>query len=375
MSYRGRVAKSIVTAVGEVRVERRYYASRGPCGCKAVPWDDWAGVPAGHKLTVAARRMVTLAGSGWSFDEAAEKVRELCRLPVSDDVVRRVCDAEGEAAARWLKGDPASAAPMAAAEGEVEFYTDGVSVNTVDGWREMRVSVFAKRAAADPVPPAQWDQRDLGPPACRVAWAAIASSGLVGASWRRMLDHLGLAGCPRLSVLADGARWIWDEAAKRFLAVVNVEWVVDVYHVAEHVHAAGQQMFGRGTPAARDWGERQLADLIRLEGPRFIEHLERERADLSNGGGDPRVAALDGLIGYLSANRDSLWYRTRLAAGLPIGSGLVEGTCKNMIGKRLKLNNPRWRVRRAEHMAALRCLHYSKLWPAYWESKSAALAA
>jgi hypothetical protein len=84
---------------------------------------------------------------------------------------------------------------------------------------------------------------------------------------------------------------------------------------------------------------------------------------------------LDALIGYLWENRDSLWYRTRLAEGLPIGSGLVEGTCKNMIGKRLKLNNPRWRVRRAQNMAALRCLHYGKLWEPYWAAKGASQAA
>ena len=384
MSYRGLAPQSVLTAVGEVTVGRRYYAARDGCRCTAVPWDDWAGVPAGHKLTVAARRIVTLAGSGWSFDEAADKVRELCRLPVSDDVVRRVCDAEGEAAGRWLRGDAASAAPMAAAAGEVEFYTDGVSVNTVGGWREMRVSVFAKRAAAGPAGPDQWGDRVLEPPACRLAWAAIANSGLVGASWRRMLDHLGLAGCPRLSVLGDGARWIWDEAARRFKAVVNVEWVVDVYHVAEHVHACGQRMFGPGTAAARAWGAGRLAELVDLEGPRFIGQLQRERAAAATVTAATvtaatvaaaTVAALDELIGYLTANRDSLWYRTRLAQGLPIGSGLVEGTCKNLVGKRLKLNNPRWRVRRAEHMAALRCLHYSKLWPAYWDSKAAKLAA
>jgi len=68
-------------------------------------------------------------------------------------------------------------------------------------------------------------------------------------------------------------------------------------------------------------------------------------------------------------------YRRRLAEGLPIGSGLVEGTCKNVVGKRLKLNSARWRVRRAEHMAALRCLHYSKLWEPYWAAKPTAQAA
>jgi hypothetical protein len=247
-----------------------------------------------------------------------------------------------------------------------------VQVNTVDGWREMRISVFAKRQPAAPSQPGQWKDRVLEKPGCRVAWAAIAASHLIGASWRRMLERLGLENTPRLSVLGDGARWIWDEAAKRFKAIVKVEWTVDVYHVSEHLHVCGQKMFGAGTPAASEWGTSRIEELIEMEGPRFIERLREHRA----AAGDPKSReALDALIGYLWENRDSLWYRTRLAEGLPIGSGLVEGTCKNMIGKRLKLNNPRWRVRRAQNMAALRCLHYGKLWEPYWAAKGASQAA
>lgn len=365
MSYRSLTPKTFVTGVGEVVVERRYYASR-QCFCKLVAWDQWAGIPDGHKLTVRARRMVTLVGSGCSFDEASDKLRELCRLKVSKDVVRGVCDQEGEAAMRWLKESPASASPMKQARGETEFYTDGVQVNTVNGWRELRVSVFAKRQAALPALPEEWDQRVLEKPACRVAWAAIAASHVIGASWPRMLRHLGLADSPRLSVLGDGARWIWDEAAKRFKLIRDVDWVVDVYHVSEHVNACAQKMFGVGSPRARQWGTSRVEELIAMQGPAFIESLQTHRSAAAD---DKSRDALDALIGYLSANRDSLWYRTRLAEGLPIGSGLVEGACKNMIGKRLKLNNPRWRIRRAEHMAALRCVHYSELWEQYWESK------
>jgi hypothetical protein len=371
MSFRGLLPKTFLTGVGEVTLSRRYYASRD-CGCKQVPWDEWAGIPKGHKLTLQARRMVTLAGSGCSFDEAADKLRELCRLPVSNDVIRRVCNEEGEQAVKWLKAAPEPAEQMAAAQGELEFYSDGVQVNTVDGWREMRISVFAKRQACEPALPEQWEQRVLEKPECRVAWAAIAASHLVGASWRRMLEQLGLENTPRLSVLGDGARWIWDEAAKRFRVIVHVDWVVDVYHVGEHVHDCGQKMFGAGTPEAKRWGTSRLEELIELEGPRFIERLAEHRAAAKD---QKSRDALDALIGYLSENRDSLWYRTRLAEGLPIGSGLVEGTCKNMIGKRLKLNNPRWRIRRAENMAALRCLHYGKLWEPYWASKGFSKAA
>jgi len=38
---------------------------------------------------------------------------------------------------------------------------------------------------------------------------------------------------------------------------------------------------------------------------------------------------------------DGLWYRDRLQAGLPIGSGLIEGGCKTIVGQRLKKNSPR----------------------------------
>lgn len=366
MSYRGMMVKTFLSSVGHVTIERRYYASRD-CSCKSVPWDPWSGIEQSHKLTPQARRMVTLAGSESSFDAASFKLRELCALDISNDVIRRVCNHEGEEARQWLKKTEEPARRMARANGEVEFYTDGVQVNTVNGWREMRVSVFAKRVATRPALPQQWEQRVLEKPQCRIARAAIAASNRIGAGWSQMMQQLGLLDTPRLSVLADGAKWIWDEAAKRFKMVQNVEWVVDVYHVGEHIHACGQKMFGTSTSEAKDWGASRLEELIRMEGPRFIQSLRELQKTCVE---DNAREALEGLINYLNSNAESLWYRTRLAEGLPIGSGLVEGTCKNMIGKRLKQNSPRWRITRAENMAALRCLHYSELWEAYWDPKT-----
>jgi hypothetical protein len=365
MSFRGLSSKTFVTSFGDLALGRRYYASRD-CSCKAVPWDDWSGIAPGHKLSLEARRMVTMAGSGSSFDEAAEKLRGLCHFEVSNDVIRRVSNEEGEAAARWLQESSAPLGAMTEAQGELEFYTDGVQVKTDGGWRELRVSVFAKREAAEPAEPAQWEERTLEKPACRLAWAAIATSDQIGASWELMLARLGLQHTPRLSVLADGARWIWDEAAKRFKAIVNVDWVVDVYHVCEKIQDCAKAMFGVGLLPTKTWATAKVEELIQLQGPKFIEALQKDRKAATD---QKSRDALDALIGYLTHNRDSLWYRTRLAEGLPIGSGLVEGTCKNMIGKRLKLNNPAWLVPRAVNMAALRCLHYSKMWDAYWESK------
>ena len=357
----------MLTSLGHVTVGRRYYACRS-CRAKAVPWDVWAGLPDGHRLTIQARRVVTVAGTSWSFEQASARLAELCLLKVSNDVIRAVCDEEGEAARVWMNNSPEPAAVMARAEGEVEFYTDGVKVNTVGGWREMRLSVFAKREAGEPATPGQWKDRVLPEPSARVAACAIAPSHRVGASWRRMLARLGLDKSPRLDVLGDGAKWIWDEAAKRFKTVADVGWCVDVFHVSEHLHACAGRMFGPQTPGARLWAATRVQRLMEAEGPGFIAQLQAERSAAR--AGPRRAEALDELIGYLSANRDSLWYRTRLARGKSIGSGLIEGACKNTIGARLKINNPRWRVRRAERMGTLRCLQYSDLWNAYWASKT-----
>jgi hypothetical protein len=303
-------------------------------------------------------------GSDVSFDMASEKLEELCHLKVSNDVIRAVCNEEGESAMAWLEQSADAAEPMKSADGEVELYTDGTMINTTEGWRETRISIFAKRKQAMPAAPEQWNSRTLEKPTARVAIADIAKSNIVGSSWTRMLKHLGLENTPRLSMLADGARWIWDEAAKRLKRIKHVDWVVDIYHVSEHINDCAKKMFEGD--AATNWAQEKVIQLIELQGPAFIAELQNFRVTITD---EKPQKALDNLIGYLTENRDSLWYRNRLAEGLPIGSGMVEGGCKNMIGKRLKLNSARWRIRRAEHMAALRCLKYSDLWSTYWAGK------
>jgi hypothetical protein len=318
-----------------------------------------------HRVTPQAQRMIVLAGSGRSFDEAARNLKELCHVQTSNDVIRAICDEEGMAMQKWINGSPEPQKAFAAARGKVEFSTDGLKVNTVGGWREMRLSVISKREPAAPATPRQWNDRVLNAPTVRMGICAIAPCNIIGASWRRLCKTLGLPEGQDLSILADGARWIWEQAAKRF-AGKQVQWVVDVYHLMLYLYAAAVEL---GTRGAGQWAGRRVIELIEMGGPKFIEHLQ--------GIGPPdakpaTTAAWAKLLHYLSENRDSLWYGERLKQGLPIGSGLIEGGAKNILGKRLKINSARWRIRRAERMGTIRCVQYSGLWDAYWDSKLAA---
>ena len=357
--------KCVLTTVGEMAVGRRYYACPD-CGRGQTPLDAWAGIGS-RMASEHARRVIVVAGSTWSFEQASAKLRELCRMRVSNDTIRAECDEEGERAGRWTRSDRSAADPLAKAAGELEFSSDGIKINTVGGWAEMRLSVLDKRESAQPVGPEHWADRVLPEPTARLAWCQIAPCRLIGARWAAMFKHLGIARDATLSVIADGAKWIWDQAALR-LPAANASWVVDVYHVSRHLHDCGKQLLGEGA-GARAWAEQKLARLLDQGGPAFVRELQPMIDAQPRAGGRE---ALSKLLGYLRENRNRMWYRQRLAAGRVIGSGLIEGGCKTILGARLKLNSARWQPRRAEPIGNLRCLQYSGLWDTYWENRTAA---
>lgn len=352
----------MLSTMGHIAFPRRRYHCPA-CKNGQIPLDAWAGV-GNRSITAGARRLLTLAGTSWSFDSAASCLKEFCHLSVSDDTIERVCQEEGRRAQKWMgeSDDPVKA--FAEAGGHAEFSADGVMINTVDQWREMRLSTLAKRPPTTPCRPQDWSDRVLNEPTSRFSVCAIADADHVGAGWKRLSRRMNLAAQPRVNVIADGAKWIWEQAGKR-LPGNNGQWCLDVFHLSQHLHQCGQNLTGPGV-AARAWADERLLTVLEKNGPALIERIESEAAQHVQD--STARQTLEQLLKYLRPNRDRMWYRDRLAAGEPIGSGMIEGGCKNTLAARLKLNNARWRIRRAERIGMLRCVHASDLWEEFWLS-------
>ena len=335
-----------------------YFVCR-QCRLGSHPLDERLGVSG--STSPQAQRLLCLAGASWSFDRAAKHLEEFCGLRVCDNRIREVCQRQAPQMARWQREAPEAHQPFRQAAGEIEFTTDGTAVNTWEGWREMRLGIFSKRPRGKPATPDQWDQRDLPKPSARVAFAAIEKSDRFGTRWGRWVNRLGIRDTSQVSVLADGARWIWEETAMHLAGATEV---LDVYHALEKVAQTAEVLYGEGSEASQQWLDAGRTAL--LGGWRAMRgHLCETKAVLRKA---RAKAALKKLGGYLGRQPDHLCYAQRLAEGRSIGSGQAEGACKHMIGRRLKQTGARWRVQRVNRMATLCCLTYSDHWDAYWQN-------
>lgn len=350
----------MTTAAGEVRLRRRYFVCRS-CGLGAHLSDDWLGLHG--SLSRHALRLATLAAASWSFDRASALLQEFCGLRLSDDTIRTHGLEAARDVRRWQRQAPVLGADFQRAAGAVEFSTDGTSVNTLEGWREMRLAVFARRVAGDPATPAEWDRRTLPAPSCRVLFGGLWTAEQYGPQWRAWAGRLGIRQADEITVLADGAKWIWNQVEQN---LPGAEGVLDIYHGSEHLHGAAKALFGEGAAERLAWVEARRQTLLAGGWPALRAELEEDQAWSTTAA---QRSGVQDLLDYLGPHEAHTAYRERLASGRSIGSGLIEGACKTVVGKRLKQTGARWRVRHAERMTALCGVLYGDHWDAYWDSK------
>lgn len=346
----------MLTAVGRIDVRRRYFV------CPRCRQGDFGGdrlLGLDGYLTAGARRMACLAGIRQSFGHAEQLLRELAGWELDDETIRRLCHAEA-AKARAGREERATAAAFAATPGDVEVQVDAGKANTYEGWRDVKAAVFARRERGESACAALWDERALPPPGVRSVIAAIEDAAAFGQRCRAEARRLDLTDPAALSVLGDGAEWIWNLSRQHFPGATEV---LDIFHGIERLAAGSRQIFGEGAAEATLFTDRGRTQLLE-DGYTGVEQWVGEIAGRMPAGGDGAV--LGGVLNYFAGHRDRLGYALRLCRGQSIGSGLVEGTIKQLLNRRLKQTGARWKVEHVGPFVELGALANSPQWDAYW---------
>ena len=350
-----------MTAIGPIRLER-WHGRCEPCGQVGFAADLLLGVDGW--LTARARRMACLAGLNDPFRKAERLLAELSGWSIDAETLRRYTHSEASAAAEGRAERTALPEAFAEASGEQELHIDAGKVNTPEGWRDVKVGVFACRERGPAATADDYEQRKLPAPTARSVIAAVEDCGAFGSRCQAEALRLGVC-ASRLSVLGDGAEWIWNLAIAWFFAAVRV---LDVYHALEHLAAAGRQALGEGAALAAWLG----AARRKLVGDGYCGVCEVLTQPLDDPEAARRLAAAAGVaLNYFAGHRDRLGYAARLRRGQVIGSGLVEGTIKQRVNLRLKRTGARWQAARVGPFVELLALSDGPEWAEHWLAQAA----
>lgn len=321
------------------------------------PVDLTLGIDGG--LTDAAQRMAVFAGVQDSFRRAELALRELCGWDLDDDTIRKLTHAAARraTASRDSREDDQR---FEQASGVVEVAIDAGKVNTDTGWRDVKMAVFGKRESGEAASLDDWDQRELPTPSIRTVVAAIEEVESFTKRVRSESDRLCVTTASDVTTLADGAEWIWNLSEE---VLPQAEGVLDAFHAIEHVAEAVKAVWG---PDTAETTQRIATGRVALlaEGKSGIERWIAERfEELPSGESGESLIAL---AAYLAKHPTRLGYADRLALGRSIGSGVVEGSIKQLVNRRLKKTGARWKVAHVGPLVELAALIDTPDWKALW---------
>jgi hypothetical protein len=160
-----------------------------------------------------------------------------------------------------------------------------------------------------------------------------------------------------LVILLDGALCLWRLAPQLFRPWKRVTCVLDIMHVVGYLWAAANALFGEQSKAGKHWVQQKLTEILRgrvgyvIGGLRQILTKQRLRKSVRE--------TLAKVITFFHNHRCWMRYDAYLAAGLPVGTGVVESACGSVVKHRMEGEGKRWSLEGAEAILTLRSLKKS----------------
>lgn len=348
-----------MTALGDIQI-RRSFASCPHCRLSGFPIDPLLGLQGW--MTRHALQMAVRVGIHEPFRKAEGLLRELLGWSVDADTLRRRCHEQAQLAAAGRAARTALPEAFSQAEGHAEMHLDAGKVFGTDKqWHDIKLGVVLIRPTGEPADPTQFAQRGLPGPVVRSVIAAVETRQEFGPRMAAEVGRLKRSAGAGLSVLGDGAEWIWNLAGDHF---PQARQVLDFWHGAEHLAAAGRHYFPAGAALA-EWlsGAKQTLAADGYSGV-CLSLLQAAK-------GEPLGEGLVKELNYFAGHQGRMGYALRLRRGQSIGSGAVEGAIKQLVNLRVKRTAARWNVKRVGDFVQLLALADTAEWQEHWANLAA----
>jgi len=158
--------------------------------------------------------------------------------------------------------------------------------------------------------------------------------------------------------IADGARDLWLFFRKKYPDAIHV---VDFFHVCEHLSKLSK-LFFKDSSDAKAW-YKKYRTILKKDPNGASKVIRAVRYRRSKTKENPEIEVE---LKYLQRNKRRMNYFELKQNKLPIGSGVVEAACKNLIGARMKKSGMRWSITGGQTVLTLRSLVLSNRWEHFW---------
>jgi hypothetical protein len=139
--------------------------------------------------------------------------------------------------------------------------------------------------------------------------------------------------------------------------------ILDIWHVTEYLWKLAYCFHPEGSDEAKVFVETYLRKLLEGKVGRVIGGIRQmaTKHKLSN----TKWEKVEEHLTYFAARCEYMKYDEYLAAGYPIGSGVVEGACRHLVKDRMEQTGMRWRIAGAQAILSLRAIYVNDDWDAF----------
>jgi len=139
--------------------------------------------------------------------------------------------------------------------------------------------------------------------------------------------------------------------------------ILDIWHVTEYLWKLAYCFHSEGSGEAEAFVETYLRKLLDGSIGRVIGGI-RQMAT-KRGLSKHKSEKAQQCLNYFAERSEYMKYDEYLAAGYPIGSGVVEGACRHLVKDRMEQTGMRWRIAGAQAVLSLRALYVNDDWDTF----------